>query len=185
MALHLRAIIMKRLFRIAIAVLFLAGSNSCATWTAAPVRPGQTEAEVVARLGQPTHVYTDGDIRLLEYMHGPMGQTTNMARIGPDGKLDSYNQVLTTQMFATIKIGESDKAMVLRTVGAPSDTRYFALSQLEAWSYPFKENGVWDSLTSIYFDKAGIVRKLENGPDPKYSPGGGGRGGGGHGGGGR
>jgi len=135
------------------------------------VLPGQSEAEVIARLGQPTHVYQDGANRLLEYMHGPMGQTTNMARIGPDGKLVSYEQVLTMPMFATIKLGEADKEKVLRTIGAPSETRFYSASQLEAWSYPFKEHGVWDSLMSVYFDKAGIVRRMESGPDPKYDPG--------------
>ena len=180
MSFHLQVKFMNRLLRIAVAVLFLASLNSCATWLAPPVHPGQTEAEVVARLGPPTHLYQDGAGRLLEYMHGPMGQTTNMARIGPDGKLVSYEQVLTTQMFATIKIGESDKAMVLRTVGAPSDTRFYSSSQLEVWSYPFKENDLLDSLMSIYFDKAGIVRRLENGPDPRHNAGGPGNDGGGH-----
>ena len=134
--------------------------------------PGQTEAEVIARLGQPTHVYQDGDSRLLEYMHGPMGQTTEMARIGRDGKLVSIAQVLTMQAFGTIKVGVTDKDGVLRTVGAPSETSFYTASKLEAWSYPFKENGVWDSLMSVYFDKAGVVRKLESGPDPKYTFGG-------------
>jgi outer membrane protein assembly factor BamE (lipoprotein component of BamABCDE complex) len=159
---------MKRAFRIAVAVSLLAGLSSCATWLAVPVHPGQTEAQVVARLGRPTHVYPDGASRLLEYMHGPMGETTYMARIGPDGKLVSYKQVLTLQVFGTIRVGQSDKATVLRTVGAPSYKRFYSLSQLEVWSYPFKENDVWYSLMSIYFDKAGIVRKLENGPDPRY-----------------
>jgi hypothetical protein len=180
MSSHLQVMFMTRLLSIAMVVLFLASLNSCATWMASPVHPGQTEAEVVARLGQPTHVYQDGASRLLEYMHGPMGQTTNMARIGPDGKLVSYEQVLTVQIFATIKIGESDKAMVLRTVGAPSKTVLSSASRLEAWNYPYKENGVWDSMMTVSFDKAGIVRNLQNGPDPGYQRGGGGHGGGAH-----
>ncbi|HUX25599.1 MAG TPA: hypothetical protein VMV87_13405 [Burkholderiales bacterium] len=159
---------MKCALRIVVVALLLAGLSSCATLLAIPLQPGQTEAEVVARLGQPTHVYPDGASRLLEYMHGPMGETTDMARIGPDGKLVSYKQVLTMQVFATIRVGQADKETVLRTVGAPSYKRFYSLSQLEVWSYPFKENDVWYSLMSIYFDKAGIVRKLENGPDPRY-----------------
>jgi len=157
---------MKPLMRILAVVLVLANLNSCATWLQPPLQPGQTEAEVIARLGRPTHVYQDGASRLLEYMHGRMGQTTEMARIGPDGKLVSYEQVLTLQMFATIKIGEADKEKVLRAIGAPSETHFYSASQLESWSYPFRESGVWDSFMSVYFDKAGIVRKLENGPDP-------------------
>jgi len=157
---------MMHLFRIPAAVLALACLSACVGWT--PVQPGQTEAEVIARLGRPTHVYQDGASRLLEYMHGPMGQTTDMARIGPEGRLVSFEQVLTMQKFGTIKAGEADKDKVLRTIGAPSETHYYPASQLESWSYPFKENGIWDSLMSVFFDKAGIVRKLQNGPDRKY-----------------
>lgn len=163
---------MEHLFRILAAVLLLVNLNSCATWWKPPVQPGQTEAEVIARLGRPTHVYQDGASRLLEYMHGRMGQTTEMARIGPDGRLVSYAQVLTVEMFATIKTGEANKETVLRTIGAPSETAFYRGSQLEAWSYPYKESGVWDSMMSVYFDKAGIVRKLENGPDPMREVGG-------------
>jgi hypothetical protein len=159
---------MTRVFRIAAAVSFLAGLSSCATFLAVPVHPGLTEAEVVARLGRPTHAYPDGSSRLLEYMHGPMGETTDMARIGPDGKLVSYKQVLTLQQFATIKVGQADKETVLRTIGAPSFKRFYSLSGLEVWSYPFKEHDLWYMQMSVYFDKAGIVRKLENGLDPRY-----------------
>src|SRR3569623_764340 len=149
--------------RLSICAGMLAG---CASWSTPPVQVGEAEADVVARLGQPTHVYQDGNSRLLEYMHGPMGQTTDMARIGPDGKLVSYQQVLSLQNFGTIHVNEAHKADVLRTVGAPSEDNYFPRQQLEAWSYPFKESGVWDSMMTIFFDQAGIVRKLENGPDP-------------------
>lgn len=159
---------MWRLFRISAVLAILFGLAACANLGMPPVHPGQTEAEVVARLGPPTHVYPDGASRLLEYMHGPMGQATELARIGPDGRLVTYEQVLTMHTFATIKVGEADKNSVLRTIGAPSETRYFPASRLEEWSYPFKENGVWDSLMAVYFDKAGIVRKLQNGPDPNY-----------------
>ena len=163
---------MKRLLRIVVAIPILTVLNSCATWMQPPVQPGQSEAQVLARMGQPTQVYQDGASRLLEYRHGRMGQTTDMARIGPDGKLVSFEQVLTLRQFASIKIGEANKDKVLRTIGAPSEIRFYSLSQLEAWSYPFKESDVWDSLMAVYFDKAGIVRKLENGPDPFRMPGG-------------
>jgi len=166
---------MRNFYRVSAALLLLAGLNSCATWGTPRVQPGQTEAEVIARLGRPTQVYADGNTRLLEYMHGPMGQSTEMARIGPDGKLVSYEPVLNLRTFATIKIGEANKDSVLRTIGAPSDTVYYPLVKLEAWSYPFKEHGVWDSLMAVYFDKSGIVRRMENGPDPRYQPGGDGR----------
>jgi hypothetical protein len=149
--------------------IFLAIFAGCAAF-GPPLQPGEPEQSVLTALGQPTHRYQDGSDHLLEYTTGPWGQQTYMAKIGPSGKLISYEQVLTTQKFATIKTGMATKEDVLRTVGAPSETAYFSLSGLEAWSYSYKESGVWDSMMHIYFDKGGIVRRLENGPDPKRDP---------------
>lgn len=142
----------------------------CSVLIPAPVNVGESEAEVVATRGQPTHRYQDGRDHLLEYASGPWGQKTYMARIGPDGKVISFEQVLTSQKFASIKIGEATKADVLRTIGAPSETSYLPLTDLEVWSYPYKESDVWNSMMHVHFDKAGIVRKMLNGPDPRYDP---------------
>ncbi len=144
--------------------------SSCASWGVGTIHPGETEDQVRAELGTPTNVYQDGDQHLLEYSRGRMTQATHMARIGADGKLVSYEQVLTMQKFAEIKVGEADKAAVLRIVGQPHEKDYYPRTELEAWSYGFKESGAWDSFMSVYFDKGGIVRKLENGPDPLRDP---------------
>jgi outer membrane protein assembly factor BamE (lipoprotein component of BamABCDE complex) len=149
----------------------IASLASCVSWGVGSIHPGQTETEVLAQLGPPSHVYRDGDQHLLEYPRGRMAQATHMARIGADGKLISYEQVLTLQKFAEIKVGESDKEAVLRIVGRPDEKDYYERVQLEAWSYGYKESGAWDSLMAVYFDKSGIVRKLENGPDPLRDPG--------------
>lgn len=149
---------------------FLAALQGCSILIPAQVNVGDTEAQVIAKRGQPTHRYQDGEDHLLEYATGPWGQATYMARISADGRVISFEQVLTSQKFASIRIGEATKDDVLRTVGAPSDTSYLALSDLEVWSYPYKENGVWNSLMHIHFDKSGIVRKVLNGPDPRFDP---------------
>lgn len=132
------------------------------------VEIGSTEAQVIAARGNPTHRYRVGNEELLEYRHGPYGQKTYMARIGPDGKLISFQQVLTDEMFATIKIGAFTKEDVLHTVGAPSDRAYFPLSQLEVWSYPYRQYEVWDSFMHVGFDHGGIVRKMETTPDIRF-----------------
>lgn len=139
----------------------------CAGISAAAPQPGMPESGVVTRLGTPSHVLQnpDGSDRILEYMHGPFGQTTYFARIGADGRLTSYEQVLTTKKFAQITIGVSTKADVTRTIGTPSETAYLALPKLEVWTYPYRENPVSDSMMYVHFDHAGIVRKMLNGPD--------------------
>jgi hypothetical protein len=141
---------------------------SCVGLGNPPFHIGDPEATVIAALGNPAAQYQLGPERLLEYPTGPAGQRTYFARIGPDGKLNAYEQVLTTKKFSTIKVGEANKTDVLRTIGHPAETTYFSRSDLEVWSYRYKEGDIWNALMHVYFDRAGIVRKLENGPDPEY-----------------
>ena len=144
--------------------------SACASLGGPALATGATEAEVLARLGRPTHVYQDSGSRLLEYMRGPMGQTTEMARIGPDGRLQSFEQVLTMEKFATIVPGQTRQEQVLRAVGAPSEIRFYRNVGMNGWNYPFKESNTWDSMMTIYVDDAGLVQRMENGPDPRRMP---------------
>lgn len=160
---------MNQASKISIASIFLT-LGACSALVPAPVNIGDTEAEVITKRGSPTNRYQDGKYQLFEYALGPWGQKTYMARLGADGKVISFEQVLTMQKFATIKVGEATKADVLRTIGEPSETSYLSLRDLEVWSYPYKEANVWNSMMHVHFDKAGIVRQMMNGPDPKFDP---------------
>jgi hypothetical protein len=126
---------------------------------------------VQQKMGPPTAVYRDGADQVFEYATGPMGQYTWMARIAPDGRLASYEQVLTGEKFATIKIDTTTKDEVLRTIGRPAETSYVALRGQEVWSYRYREANVWNSLMHVHFDRQGVVRQMLNGPDPRYDPG--------------
>ena len=130
--------------------------------------PGEPLEAVQARLGAPTGVYPTADGPVLEYATGPFGQYTYMARMGPDGRLVSWEQVLTGEKFATIKVDRATKADVLRTVGRPAEKSRVALHNYEVWSYRYKEAGVWDSLMHVHFDEQGVVRMMMNGPDPMF-----------------
>lgn len=161
---------MKKYLLYAAGLLLLPLLAACTVFGGQPVALGASEADLLARAGTPTARYALDDGHLLEYRRGPWGQETYMARIGADGRLLSWEQVLTTQKFASIRIGRDTKADVLRTIGAPSETAYLTLVRREVWSYPYRENGVWNSLMHVYFDDSGIVQRLENGPDPKFDP---------------
>ena len=145
--------------------LLLAG---CAMRTAPDT--GDPADVVQAKMGAPTAVYTDGAARTLEYATGPMGQYTWMAHLGPDGRLASYEQVLTSEKFATVKIDQATKDQVLRTFGRPAERSHVAMHDYEVWSYRYKEAGVWNSLMHVHFDGQGVVRQMLNGPDPMYDP---------------
>lgn len=140
--------------------------SACASWGGPPPQPGDTRAAVEARLGRPTNIYQLSTGPELEYANGPWGQTTFMARFGPDDRLLSYEQVLDTPAFGRIQVGVSTQQDVLQLLGKPTEKSYLALSKLHVWSYRYKESGVWDSMMHVHFDDAGIVRMMLNGPDP-------------------
>ena len=147
------------------ALLMLALLAGCAGYGSASFQVGDTEPTIISRLGQPTARYREGSDTILAYVHGPWGQQTHIARLDTNGKLISYEQVLTTQQFNTVVIGQTTKENILHRFSVPAETSYLSLSKLEVWTYRYKENGVWDSMMHIHFDKDGIVRKMLNGPD--------------------
>lgn len=77
-------------------------------------------------------------------------------------------KVLTSETFATIKIDHADKAAVLRTLGPPAERSRVMMHNYEVWSYRYLEAGVWHSMMHVHFDETGIVRLMQNGPDPMF-----------------
>jgi hypothetical protein len=146
-------------------VLSLAG---CAALMRTPPVPGDTRDAVLAKFGKPTASYPTPQGEVIEYAFGPMGQQTWMARMGPDGRLARFEQVLTDDKFGTLKIDAATKADVLRTVGRPAETSYLDLPDLEVWSYRYRESGVWNSMMHLHFNRSGILTKMMNAPDPMY-----------------
>ena len=157
----------QRTTRAALALLAALSLSASAPLFRQPPPAGAPLAEVTAALGQPAASYAEPDGgRVLEYRGQPMGQFQYMARIGPDGRLVSYDQVLTSENFAKVKIGQWTKDDILRNFGQPAETSAVAFHDYEVWSYRYKEKGVWDSLMNITFTKLGVVRRMENSPDP-------------------
>lgn len=146
----------------------LLGLAGCAAMQRTMPSIGEPRETVIAKFGAPTGSYRSADGDVLEYATGPFGQQTWMARIGPDGRLASFEQVLTGEKFATLKIGQATKDDVRRTLGRPAETSYLALPDLEVWSYRYKENGVWNSMMHAHFDRQGVLRMMQNGPDRMF-----------------
>jgi len=143
--------------------------GGCAQLLRQPPPAGAPLAEVQAKLGTPRAAYPlPNGGQVLEYAGQPMGQFQHMATIGADGRLVSYEQVLTSEKFATVKIGRWTKDDILRTFGHPAETSRVAFHNYEVWSYRYKESGVWNSMMHVHFDQQGIVQQMINGPDPMY-----------------
>jgi len=128
---------------------------------------GAPLAEVTARLGKPDAVYPDpAGGQVLEYRGQPMGQFQYMARIGADGRLVSYEQVLTSENFARIEVGRWNRDDVLRNFGRPAEVVRSRLEEGEIWSYRYKEQGVWNSVMNVDLNARGTVLRVFNSPDP-------------------
>jgi hypothetical protein len=153
---------MKNLPVLPILAMLLAG---CARFGAPLPQPGDSADAVRARLGQPTHVYHSGADTVLEYAYGPMGQTTWMARLGPDGRLRSYEQVLTSAHFATVRPGTDNQDSILLAFGRPAQVTRYASVDGDVWLYRYKEQEVWNAMMAIEFDRRGVVQAMVNGPD--------------------
>ena len=142
--------------------------GGCAGMSRTAPAVGDPLATVTAKFGQPTAVYQAPSGQVLEYATTPFGQFTWMARMDADGKLASFEQVLNERGFGRIKIDSATKQDVLLLIGRPAETSYLALPDLEVWSYRYKESDVWNSMMHVHFDRAGVVRMMQNGPDPMY-----------------
>jgi hypothetical protein len=151
-----------------LAGLALLSLSACALLREPPPL-GTPLAGVTAALGQPAAVYPEPDGgQVLEYRGQPMGQFQHMARIGADGKLASYEQVLTSRNFARVKVDQWTKDDILRNFGRPAEVSRVAFHNYEVWTYRYKEDEVWNSAMNVHFDEQGVVRQMLNGPDPMY-----------------
>ena len=142
--------------------------TACSTLQIPPPQAGEPESAILARYGQAHARYgLDGET-FLEYNSWPFGRQTHIAHLGRDGKLISFKPVLNTATFAQIKVDVATKDDVLRSVGQPYERSYLSLPQLEVWTYPYLQNDVWNSMMHIHFDKQGVVKMMQNGPDDRY-----------------
>jgi hypothetical protein len=158
---------MKKTIKTTATLALILTLSACAPLIRRTPSVGAPLAEVTAKLGQPNAVYPDPDGgQVFEYRGQPMGQFQHMARIGADGRLLSYEQVLTSENFAKIQVGRWNKDDVLRHFGRPAEVMRSRLHEGEIWSYRFKEDGVWDSVANVDFNARGMVLRVFNSPDP-------------------
>jgi hypothetical protein len=155
------------MFRSLICAACVAAIAGCAAPGA--VAPGTPEAQLRAQFGRPTAEHAlDAGAKRLEYLTGPFQQAKYMVDVDAQGRVQRVEQVLTYQKFARLRVGIDDRTVVLREFGIPFREQPYPLSGLTAWMYPYKENGVWNSEMAVYFDRNGVVRKVESGPDPRF-----------------
>ena len=112
--------------------------TACASYSGAGLRPGEARLDDVLRLmGEPALRWQDPDGSMqLAYPRGPAGIHTYMVRLGPDGRLQSNENVLNETEFARIRPGMTQE-QVLRVLGPPdaSRTAYFKARNELVWDW--------------------------------------------------
>lgn len=137
--------------------------SGCATYGPGDLGTGRTEAEVRARLGEPTDRATlPGGTTRLDFGRGPFGPHTWRVELDPAGRVATVTQLLTEARFDRIAPGATT-AEVRDRIGLPSERRGGWRDVGEVWSYRFESPLCrWFQVWLV----DGRVREAAYAPDP-------------------
>ncbi len=125
----------------------------------AKVQPGTPQADVIARLGPPTAVYSLPTGQRLLYSELPAGFAAYTLDFDAAGRLVRNEQVLTQSRFENIPTGVWTRGDVERTFGPPLRLERVARFDGDIWTYRFRQNSD-PRLAHVHIDRAGIVRMV-------------------------
>jgi hypothetical protein len=131
-----------------------------------PPQPGESESQVLQRLGSPTARYAmAGGTTRLEFATGPFGRQTWMVDVDAGGRVIAAAQVLDDRRLAAFQarapgMGRDE---LLRTLGTPGERRG-ARGGGETWSWRYPTNDcLW---FQVSLDAGGRVSDGAFGIDP-------------------
>ena len=112
---------------------------ACAGYGPGDLTPGRPEADVRARMGEPTTQarLPDGGTRL-DYARGPYGKHTYRVELDASGRVRRIDQLLSERSFEALPLGIG-AADVLDRLGPPSERRGGWRGLGEVWSYRFED----------------------------------------------
>ena len=145
---------------LALPALLLSG---CASYGPQRLPAGASVAEVAAAMGPPTGRYARPGGERIEYARGPFGKHTYMLDFDTQGRMITWQQVLTEPTFDALRVGSS-RDQVLQTIGHPSEATRVALRDGALWSYRYE--GPFCKWFQVSLDPAGQVVETGYGPDP-------------------
>jgi hypothetical protein len=144
---------------------------ACASFSGHGLKPGEARLEDVQGLmGPPALRWQDADGSVqLAYPRGPLGFHTFMVILGPNGRLQSIENVLEEKSFARIR-ARMTKDEVLRVLGPPDYSRsvYFKARDELVWDWRFCQlYGNAARFLVLYDGASGTVRSTMI--QPEYS----------------
>lgn len=145
----------------------------CATYNPRDIRAGQTEAELIQLMSQPTGRYSGpaGQTRL-EFATGPFGQVTWMVDLDSMGRVSAWAQVLNETAFNYVQTNfeGQDMAWLRYTLGRPSEVRSGGWQGGWVWSWRYPTNECsWFQVSIL--DSGKLRDGGAYGIDPRCDPG--------------
>lgn len=138
----------------------------CAGYDGRSLTPGlSTGADVEKYMGPSAEkrAGADGET-VLWFPRLPYGRVSYAARISKDDKLVGVEQRLTRENVGLLKVGASRENDVRDLLGPPHRVDWFALKQVNAWSY--QAQGIEPQLIVVEVSKDGVVRDAYMFNDP-------------------
>ena len=135
----------------------------CAGYGPGDLKPGQGEAEVRLRMGEPSErvAQPDGSSRL-DYARGPMGLHTWRIELDAEGRVRGWSQLLTEPNFDAIVPGMA-RGDVQARLGLSTHRQTGWRGVGEVWSYRFESPFCrWFQVWLV----DGVVREAAFAPDP-------------------
>ncbi len=141
-------------------LLFFALCCAACTGTQAPLEPGKTRlSQLVRHLGQPTMVWSEGDGSLLvEFARAGQGGGNLMARVTPDGVMQSLQDVLTDARVASLLPGMS-RDQVRRHLGQPVQIENGKDGEVWHWPLDSRRPAQWQ--VDAHFGAMGNLESVE------------------------
>ncbi len=134
-----------------------------ASYSPGPLKAGDTEAAVLARMGAPTERLALASGQRLVYARAPFGRHTWFMDLGEGGVLRTVTQVLAADRFEAVKPGMA-QADLRAWLGPPTETRRLLIGGRNLWFWRFETfDCVWFGVT---LDRDGRVLDAGNVPDP-------------------
>lgn len=141
-----------KLARRIVGLSLAAGLTACAGYGGSGLEAGRSDIGAVMRaMGAPALQWTTDDgRRQLAYPRGPQGLHTFMAHIGPDGKLERIENVLTAEHFARVRPGMTteDVTRLLGPVTLADGVTYFPRRDELVWDWRYCSD--WNEITRFH-----------------------------------
>jgi hypothetical protein len=154
--------------RIAAATVLIAALGACAY--PGQLQTGTTVSEATSKYGAPVvdRPLASGGRRLI-WTTQPLGQYAWRADADAGGTIRTVTQVLSTNEFDRLSVGEWNKDRLLGEFGPPAEVSTVGFNtSTEVWSWRYKESDVFPYMMYAYFDNAGRMIRHHKGPDPMY-----------------